>query len=476
MEEGRKLASCNKTDIETAQNILKYAKDLMTIHRLSWKPPKSKTYFQAPNNWLEELLLLSYRLIYCIIRQPNDFLQTDLPNQFVSLLLYSASQLKQLDVISPLIDQIIQNLMCVDLLIPYFIHIDHFMAVSLLIDAYNEKMCDFTRLISCIYLCKHQNFNKRILPFLDKLEEKYPSEIASIRLCLTITNKSIQTIEEDKEMKNTLLNILDDALLATPENFQILYNAAYIHALLGNKEKAYNYLKQSLSFKPSDGRLILFMIRLLRSNSQPNSALSLSRTAKSLLSLNSKQKKYIEIDTMFAAAEANQIPKAIRYITQLKRDYPFDTDVMSSVIRLNLMINKTKEATETLKEWSIFDKETPEYFFCFSQICIENKDYIEAEKFLNAAIEIDPRNAEFQAALSCLLAKQGKMDQAYERALIALKNDPFYPFAWRAMVNAVNGEEKIQAEDKFAQMQKIYVDLKNVDILLFQEEDVVMNK
>ena len=372
IEAGRILAAGDDTSYDTAMKLFCFAKNLMTTFRLEWTKPnptsscyaKSK-YCIIPDNWLEELLIVSYRITECFIVNPEIYLKkkkikkekkysnltnsnqnssesssavlnndktknkdypyyVDPPTCFTSLLLYAAVQLSQLDVIPCLVDKIVQNLLCVDLIIPFFVHTDNFMAVSLIINAYSDKMSDFTLLCACIYLSRYQTFNDKCKGLMDKLESKatnyiskntdnnssensnstdQPNDnpstitpnpndnrmitskliietIASVRLSFLIHNQPIKVIQERRD---DCFKIINEAIQKCPDSFQLYYNLAYIYGLIGNKDKCFESLKKSLQLKPNDSRSILFMMRVLRSRKQPRVALAFHSKAKKLL-------------------------------------------------------------------------------------------------------------------------------------------------------------------------------------------------
>ena len=467
LEKGREIASGAKADVETVRVLLEFSKNLMTKFRAKWSAPVESIYSRSPNNWLEELLFVAIRMIKCFIKDPSLFLETDLPDKMAAVLLFAATQLNQFDVISTLVDQIVQNLTCINILIPYFVHTDNYMAVALILDAYSDKMSDFSILCACLYLCKHQNFNRSIIKFLDTLEDKYPEEVASIRITLLLYNQPANIM---KDRVQECLDIIQRGKEKAPNCFQLLYNEAYLYAILGEKEKAFSLLKESLSYKPFDSRSILFMARILRSNSQPNAALAL---LKSISKKNTN--KYIEIEKLYVLAESNKYHRIDKYIANLTNKYVNDIEVLCSIIRLNLMLsNKHKEAKAVLEQLSEIDKQTPEYYFCLAQIYIHEKDFVKAEKFLHSAIGIDPTNVEYLSALSIVFAKQGKNKLADERAKQALQIDQFSYYPWIAISNICTGDEKQRAIDKATQLRNSSINMQNIDLILFPEENTII--
>lgn len=605
LEAGRILAAGNDTSHETAMKLFCFAKNLMTTFRFEWTQPnptsscyiKSK-YGVIPNNWLEELLIVSYRLTECFISNPEIYLQKkkfkkekkyssmnqknfsqnssgsnsmvlssdknnqnyiDPPTCFTSILFYAATQLSQLDVIPYLVDKMVQNLICVDLIIPFFVHTDNFMAISLIINAYSDKMSDFTLLCACVYLSRYQTFNEKCKGLMDQLESKainhlasqstnenssnQPTEnlkdnqlivskliietIASVRLSFLIHNQPFKVI---REKRDECFKIINDAIEKYPDSFQLYYNLAYIYGIVGNKDKCFESLKKSLQLKPNDSRSILFMMRVLRSRKQPRVALSFHSKAKKLLNDpndqnqvntnyqklkkikndtncffledeinyrntgsrngngNQNSRKLVEIEEILSTYEANLNPEAKELTDAAKLRYKNDDNMMASLIRIELMMNNGKEATEMFRKWTNdnnnlddldsirFDRQSPEFFFCFAQICIESNDLSIAEKLLKKAIEIEPFNVEYQSALACVMVKLGKMEEGLERAKYAVKLDPESPHAWLAVSgSSKNQEEKEGARKRSILLENAKIDLSNIHIIIFPEENTVLN-
>lgn len=640
IEEGRTLVAKNDNSYETAMKLLCYAKNLMTTFRFEWtKPNETSSYaklkkYIIPNNWLEELLIVSYRITECFISNPEIYIEKkklkkakkstnvqknanqnisssenmdlgsnqnlsdkycfDTPTVFTSILLYAAVQLSQIDVIPCIIDKIVQNLICVDLTIPFFVRTDNFMAVSLIINAYSDKMSDFTLLCACIYLSRYQTFNYRCKGLIEKLEAKatqyitntkqpedtndnenppetpnntantnsqstsnsdlpsaQPTDnksirndhelavsrliietIASVRLSYLIHNQPMKVI---RERRDECFKVINEALEKCPNSFQLHYNLAYIYALLGDKDKSFESLKRSLQLKPNDARSVLFMMRLLRSHKQPRVALAFYSKARKLLENSNDQnefnksehsklkknshlsdkndncflledefnyrnvgsrngngnqdsRKLVDLEQIYATYESNLNPEAKELCDAAKIKYKGDNNMMAILIRIELMMNNGKEATEVFRKWinennndidgnsNSFDRQSPEFFFCFAQICLESNDLPLSEKLLKKAIEIEPFNVEYQSALACVLAKLGKMDAGLERARFAVKLDPESPHAWLAVSgSSKNQEEKEEAKQKSELLQNTKVDLSNIHIIIFPEENTVLN-
>lgn len=608
IESARILAAGNDNSYETAMKLLCFAKNLMTTFRFEWTQPNPSSTCYAksrdsiiPQNWLEELLIVSYRITECFISNPEIYLQRkkvkkdkkyssnqesssqnisastpvdkssneylnqkynlDMPTCFTSVLLYAAVQLSQLDVIPCIVDKMVQNLICADLIIPFFVRTDNFMAVSLIINAYSDKMSDFTLLCACIYLSRYQTFNDKCKGLMDKLELKATGyieshahkestnsnssedsnidnsrmivskliieTIASVRISFLIHNQPLKVI---RERRDECFKIINDAIAKFPDSFQLYYNLAYMYALVGNKDKCFESLKKSLQLKPNDARSILFMMRVLRSRKQPRAALAFHAKAKHLLvhsndqnksnfSIKSKlnknnlncfyledevnyrnvgsrngngnqdSRKLVEIEEIYATYESNLNPEAKELTDAAKLKYKNDDNMMSALIRIELMMNNGKEATELFRKWinsnnkeeidlnSIsLDRQTPEFYFCFAQICLESNDLPIAENLLKKAIEIEPFNVEYQSALACVLAKLGMMDAGLERAKFAVKLDPESPHAWLAVSgSSKNQEEKEEAKKKSVLLKDARIDLSNIHIIVFPEENTVLN-
>lgn len=573
-DENRILASGKNLDRETAIRLLHYAKDLMTTQRISWiKPdPNTSPYAKStlgvvPSNWLEELLIVSYRIIECFISNPNSFLENatsdtitdsktstisdesitesekrtaqfslNLPTQFVSILFYASIQLKQIDVVPIIIDRIVQNLICIDLLIPFFIRIDNFRALSLILNSFTDKLSDYTLFISCLYLSKYETFREFVNTKIDKLElkantklQKYQTQespnlhkiqiysliiegVASLRVSFLLQNQRNTIVYERID---TCITIITKSLEICPDSFQLHYNLAYLFAMQSQKDKCIEELKMSLQLKPNDPRSILFMMRMLRSNNQPSLAIQFYHSAKKLLNFdlhieqfrnddqnarndyysnennlsykhvnngNKDTKKLILIEELYALSESYLFETASQQLDFLLKKYQGDSEVIASLIRLYLLNNNIIKATELFSNW-LHDpqfiqenEENPEFYFCFANLCIEKKQYKEAEKLLKKSVDMCSDNVEYVSALACVLIKQGKMENALKEARKAIEIDPHSPKAWQVMAAAqTNVEEKEEAKQKMMYLEQLTIDMSNINLIVFPSDNSVLN-
>ncbi|KAK8893475.1 Bardet-Biedl syndrome 4 protein [Tritrichomonas musculus] len=352
----------------------------------------------------------------------------------------------------------------IDELLPDLIHNKHIIGVSTVLEAYNQQIHDSTLLLTCVYLARNPGYSTTVAKYLNRLNKDYPAQVASIQAFMLINNCSVNIRDEKC---NEALQILDVVRKKDKKNSQILYNEGFIHALLRNKETAFDFLKASL--RPQDGKLpyasaILLMIRIMRSNCQTSEALQLATNSYYLLN---RYDKNICIEGMYAAAEKGDMDQMDFFFKKLKKHYKKDSTVMEALVKINLMLGKTKNASDCFQTWSEFDKESPEFFFCCSQLCLASQDTSEAIKNLILAIQLDPSNAEYIANLATVFFKTGAKEKAYDHARSAIRADPYSIHAWLAleMVSPDDSEAR-DALNKAVELRKNVVDLSGLSIIL----------
>ena len=351
----------------------------------------------------------------------------------------------------------------IDELLPELIHNKHIIGVSTVLEAYNQQINNSTLLLTCVYLARNPGYSTIVDKYLNRLNEDYPAQVASIQAFMLINNCSINIRDEKC---NEALQILEEVRKTDKKNPQILFNEGYVHALLRNKETAFDYLKASLRQKDKlpYASSILLMIRIMRSNCQTTEALQLATNSYYLLN---RYDKNICIEGMYAAAEKGDMTQMDFFFQKLKKHYKKDCTVMEALTKINLMLGKTKNASDCFQTWAEFDKESPEFFFCCSQLCLAAHDTSEAIKNLILAIQLDPSNAEYNANLATVLYKNGDKEKAYYQARSAIRADPYSIHAWLAleMVSPDDSEAR-EALNKAVELRKNVVDLSGLSIIL----------
>ncbi|KAH0785643.1 TPR Domain containing protein [Histomonas meleagridis] len=461
----REAYESKKLDKETGEKILVNAKKVICSRR-DWCPPAPDLYSREINHWLEELMLTSYRLVEIYLHGPKTYLETDFLSQSVSLLLFCATQMNQLDVVLPVINRIVQDLTCPNLILPFFVAVDHYLAVSLIIDTYGSQINKSILLSACCFLCKYRNFNDRILPILDTLD--YPEQVSSIRVQLELLDQSIDNLSTCLQKCNL---ILDTALTQNPNSFQLHYNKSYVCALGGDKQGAFDHIKKSISICPFDSRIALLAMRILRSNNQPSAAIRISDVLFNEFRITNK---WISIEKLYSLAEKQPKNFAISNCDQLLLKYPNDIDVLSSMIRLCLMKEEFSKATELMKKWESNSERSSDFYFYFSQLCMNSKEYDQANEYIKMAIDIEPENAEYHCMFSCYLYLDGNFEQGKEEAKLALILNPNYKNALEIYLKCLQDDEAEQSEiDRINQRireleENKPIDLSNIDLMLFQ--------
>lgn len=351
-----------------------------------------------------------------------------------------------------------------DTLLPDLIKSKHIIGVSTVLEACNDKIKDSTLLACCIYLAKHHGYLANVEKNLKRLENPYPAQVASIRAYLLITNCSIDVRDEKC---NEALKILEKVRKSDPQNPQILYNEAYIYALLRNQEMSFNLIKSALQKScnhPPIPSVLLLLIRILRSNCQTKEALDMATQSYYLLN---KYDKYICIEGMYAAVESGDLNQMKIFSQKLERKFKKDTKVMETFTKINLMVGKTENATKCFQTWSSFDNETPEFFFCCAQLCSASQNYENAIHHLMLACQLDPSNANYLSYLATIYANAQKHEKAYDCAKDAVQVNPYSVHAWLALSNISPDENEARNALAMAMnLRKTVVDLEDLDIIL----------
>ncbi|OHT10888.1 TPR Domain containing protein [Tritrichomonas foetus] len=352
----------------------------------------------------------------------------------------------------------------IDELLPHLIKSKHIIGISTVLEAYHEKIQDSTLLSVCVYLARNPGYASLIEKFYERLNKNYPVQVASIKAYILINSSTPGTRQE---MCNKAVAILEEARKSDKKNPQILFNLAYIYALLHNKELSFTYLKGALAKHKKRlpyASALLLMIRILRSNCQTEEALTLANYSYDLLN---RYDRNISIEGMFAAAEKGDMSRMEFFFQKLKKNYKKDTTAMESVTKINLMLGKIQNATECFQTWSEFDKESPEFFFCCAQLCLAANDTTEALHNLLFAIQLDPENAEYIANLATILFKTGSKDKACDYARAAIRANPDSVHAWLAMSSVTADEtEARECLNKAIELRKTVVDLSGISIIL----------
>lgn len=423
------------------------------------------TYSVRPETWLEEIFAIG-KLIAEAMTESNStaFISKNLPAQIVSILFFAAAQLDQFDIIQPILDKIVQNLECVDIIIPYFIRMKNHLAVSLLLDTYSSRMSINTKLCACLFLAKIAEFAHKVDRYLDELEPEYPVHVLSMRLSTIIKSNRPSVIYDRAE---ELLALVKTGLEKHPKNHQMLYNAAYVEAILSNKSKALELCKESIRQNPCDHRSVLLLLKLLRKYSQPAMVHTVTKKAKHYFV---GKHKLIYIENLWAKAELNKQMDVRRYVKKLRLNWPNDNAVMGHIMRVCLSLNSDAIAS-LLQEWTEWDDHTPEFYFCLAQLCVRRDDMKAAQKNLITAIELDPCNAEYRASLACVYARMGDLSRAREQAKFAVQFNPFLDLAWIAMSCTTDGEESASAKAKYFELRDSVVPMSELDLMLFVQAE-----
>lgn len=458
IKQGRKLIKDTIRDINVAKSLITYAKSLLTKNRANWTAPEKNELPYNPQTWLEELLVVGYAISQCFEGNPKQFTDENLQNQLVAILSFASIQLRQIDMINPILDSIVQSLTCPNLLIPDYILLRNYNAVSLLLDVFDTQISDGVLLAACICLTKEKSYSQKIHKYLPRIAEKYPSAAASLKSVLIMQNISVNQIQSKaQEALTPILEALND----DPTNPQLLYNAAVLCLKLHRKDKASEYALKSLQADPSLPYTVLLVMKILRSNCDFKAALELADRSPIESGYWSKD---IVIEAVLIAAESGNKQKIEKYFPRLKKYWRQDPEALYATIRTSLMLGNIQYASECFQLWSEFDQQSAEFFYCYAQLCIIAGDLNEAERHLMFAIEIDGGNSEYHAALATVLNKRGKHEMAIERAKFAVDLDPNSVHGWLALANV--SDDPAPALKKVQEIRAVTVELSRIELVV----------
>ena len=469
IKNGRKLLKSETKDIQTAKGLINYAKILLGPNRKSWEPPQKDEFPTNPQTWIEELVLVGYKINACAKQNMKQFCTENLQDQLAAILCFAASQIKQMDVISPVIDSIIQALSCPDITVPFYVHNKNINALSLLLQAFHESMSDASLLCACLFLAQNKSTSYQAEKYVDRLMLKYPRVVASLRACLLIQSAAFG---ESRSKCEEALHIITDALLVYSNDPQLLFNASLLSLNLYNKKKASEYAQKALIAETSNPHIILLMMKILRSNCNFEAALKLAERSPVEIG---HWDKYIVIEAMFIAAESGDMGLMEKYFQRLRKYWKKDSYAMNCTVRLNLMLGKLQNASECFQLWSEFDQQSADLFFCYSELCVASQDFAEAEKNLYFAIEADSDKAEYHAALAFVLQKRGKKEMALERAKFATELEPNNIHSWLALASVSTGEMSAFSLRKVQEIRCNTVDVSPLDIMLVHHETLIQS-
>ncbi|EAY16609.1 TPR Domain containing protein [Trichomonas vaginalis G3] len=460
INQGRKLIKDKVRDVNTAKSLISYAKQLLTKSRAAWAPPEKGTIPYDPQSWIEELLFVAYVISTCFEQNPKQFTDENLQNQLVAILSYASVQLRQIDMISSIIDSIVQSLICPNLVIPDYILLHNHNAVHLLLNVYESEISDGVLLSACICLAKDKNFYHSVDKYLPRIEQKYPAGAASLKAVLIMQNISNSQIPEKAQEALTIIN---NALSKEPKNPQLLYNAAVLCLKLHNKEKACEYAIKALESNPALPYTVLLVMKLLRSNCDFKAALDLADRSPLEAGYWSKE---IVIEACLVAAESGNKQKIEKYFTRLRKYWRQDPEALYATVKTSLMLNNIAYASECFTLWSEFDQQSAEFFYAYSQLCIYSNDLKEAERHLMYAIDIDGSCAEYHSTLALVLHKRGKPEMAIERAKFAIDLDPDCIHSWLVLANVSDGDVSANALKKVQDLRSTTVDMTGVELVI----------
>jgi hypothetical protein len=219
----------------------------------------------------------------------------------------------------------------------------HFTALALVLETTYSQIAPQTLLEACAFLAPTPSFPAVKPEYLSLLESDFPVPLAAIRSCLLLQNVPSSQIEERCHQAIALIKAT--RIEGQPDPI-LNYNLAFLNAKLKRKEKAMKYAKLSIlsaTAGPPPASAVLLLLRILRSNCQPDDAVALAVSSRDLLDCYDRN---ILIEGMFAAVESGDLSATEQLFQLLRSNFKDDPVALNASVMLNLMLGKTESAAE----------------------------------------------------------------------------------------------------------------------------------
>ena len=337
--------------------------------------------------------------------------------------------------------------------------------VCLALDSYKAAISKRTLAKVCYYLAQDSTTYPLIGEFVDDIGKEFPAVGACLKAFLLLKDL---TVAETEARCNEALAILEQALKENPKNPILGYNLAYIHARLRHKKEAFERAKSVLEWKDPPAAALLLLVRIMRANIQTAEGLAMAKACTAILGSIDRD---VLIEGLYCAAENEDSKSSRELFDLLNQNFPSDPKVLQAFVMVNLMKNDRVSAEECLERWADIDEQSPEWLFCYSQLCIMSDNLNDALNSLSAACELSPMNGRYQAALATLLFKAENKDRAVERARAAIMYDPECVHAHLALANvSQNDDEAREALKTAMDLRSNGVELMGLGIVLMKPE------
>lgn len=438
---GRNVYQNGSNNLDTVSNLIAYAKQLLSHLRSSWKPPPNSKY----KIWQEELIDILLRLSGII-----EEIQTGIPeiliNNYFSLLLYVGNSLSQFEQILPLVDRFIFILSSYDEVVQFYSILYHKPALQQLLSC--TQLNPKSLLLATSILIKSPETTALAEPYLESLQTDFPSEVASIKVFLLLQRSTIPF--EDRV--DQAFSLMQEALRLSPKNWIVMFNTAYVSVLRGDKENAFNLIKAAMKINRRSVKVLLFLIRILRSNCQNNQVINIVQTSRFVFD---RWNLHLCIEALYSSFELKDEDLMSYFFFKIQKHFPESGFAFRNLITFNILVGENSNASDLLKKWSEFDSQSADYFYSFAQISIAYKSYVEAEIYLRFAVGIDPSNVIFLISLSQVYSFLDNLNSAISCALNAVRLEPRNINAWIAYSNYLTGFEKDEAYQRIVELREV---------------------
>lgn len=337
--------------------------------------------------------------------------------------------------------------------------------VCLALESHRGAISKRTLARACHYLAQDVTTYPLIADFVDDVSSEFPAVGACLKAFLLLQD---MTPAETNSRCTEALAVLEEALSSSPENAILGYNIAYVHARMRHKKEAFDFAKRVLEWKSPPAAALLLLVKIMRANIQTAEALEMARACSAILGSLDRD---VLIEGLYSAAEKEDSKASREMFDLLNQNFPTDPKVLHAFVMVNLMKNDRVSAEECLERWADIDKQSPEWLFCYSQLCIMSDNLNDALNSLSAACELSPMNGRYQAALATLLFKAESKDRAVERARAAVMYDPECVHAHLALANVSQDSNEAKEALKVAMdLRSNGVELMGMGIVLMKPE------
>lgn len=445
-----------EVDKDTAEKLINQAKNLILSKRREWTSNKDKKGKHSFNCWIDELLFICHKLYPYYAKDTRNITNNSSFGSFISILTFATTYIDQNNFVSEKLKQISHCIECMNVIIPFYISVNNADAVVLMLQAYSHLINDSTLLSACLYLVNFNDYIHLVKKYIEHLETKYPIQMSCLRAYMLICNIHHSEI---KDKGSEALSIIVSALEEYPDDYMLNYNTGYLLLKLHRRDEAVEFIKRSLKSKPTESQTYLVLIRILRYSKNFKQALELYELSRTRLEY---WDKFLTLEALYIASESDNYDLAQSLFKRIKKFWINDDFIIASIIRLNLVYGNVKEAEENFKQLSAISSQTPEFHFCYAQLCMIYQDYYKAETSLLHAIQGESSCGDYHASLAAVLDALGKKNSAINRAKFGTEIDPENIHTWIMLAKIMGTDVSKDIIDHIIDIRYNTIDMTNI--------------